>query len=202
MEPITVPRANNAKPRPPRTVRVFPQINYYYSPVLSGGDSSRHCIKLSIAEAELDFMRTMKQLEKCFLLHQGLSLLATPLFIGDAAEQRPIPAASNHSVVLLSQPPPCAHDEEPEYSSANFFKPCLTRIERPRFAQVCMILVVSKCTSDQTEPPPALQGEQPQQSSSRSPTGSPPATEQSNFQQTQAEIVAHQAETIIEAGDD
>ena len=52
------------------------------------------------------------------------------------------------------------------------------------------------------EPPPALPAEQPQQSSSKSPTGSPPATEQSNFQQTQAEIVARQAEAIIEAGDD
>jgi hypothetical protein len=52
------------------------------------------------------------------------------------------------------------------------------------------------------EPPPALQAEQLQQSSSKSPRGSPPATEQSHFQQTQAEIVAHQAETIIEAGDD
>jgi hypothetical protein len=44
------------------------------------------------------------------------------------------------------------------------------------------------------EPTPALEAEQA--------TGSTPATEQSNPQQTQAEIVAHQAETIIEAGDD
>lgn len=52
------------------------------------------------------------------------------------------------------------------------------------------------------EPESAPQAEEPQQTYSRSPTGSPPTTEQSNFQQTQAEIVAHQAETTIEAGND
>lgn len=41
----------------------------------------------------------------------------------------------------------------------------------------------------------------PQQPYSRSPTGSPPTATEGNFQQTQAEIVAQQAETIIEAGD-
>jgi hypothetical protein len=57
------------------------------------------------------------------LLHQDLSLRATPRFIGDAAEQWPLPSESEHSVVLLSQLPPRAHDKEPEYSSASFFKP-------------------------------------------------------------------------------
>ncbi|KAF8850351.1 S-adenosyl-L-methionine-dependent methyltransferase [Acephala macrosclerotiorum] len=46
------------------------------------------------------------------------------------------------------------------------------------------------------------QAERPQQPPSRSPTGSPPAGEGTSFQQTQADIVAHQAETTIEAGND
>jgi hypothetical protein len=75
-----------------------------------------------LPKPKLDFVRTMKQLEKCFLLHQNLSLRATPLFIGDAAEQGPLPAASNHSVGLLSQHPhtPTMRSQN---SSANFFKP-------------------------------------------------------------------------------
>jgi hypothetical protein len=52
------------------------------------------------------------------------------------------------------------------------------------------------------EPPPVLQAEKLQRSSSKSSSRSPPAKEQENFQQTQADTVAHQAETIIEAEDD
>ncbi|CZR69809.1 related to methyltransferase [Phialocephala subalpina] len=51
-----------------------------------------------------------------------------------------------------------------------------------------------------TEPEAAPPAEQ--QPYSRSPTGSPPAAEGTTFQQTQADIVAHQAETTIEAGSD
>ena len=76
-----------------------------------------------LPKPKLDFMRTMEELEKYVLLHQDLSLRATPRFIGDAAEQWPLPSESEHSVVLLSQLPPRAHDKEPEYSSASFFKP-------------------------------------------------------------------------------
>ena len=53
--------------------------------------------------------------------------------------------------------------------------------------------------------PPAVQAEQLQKSSPTSPKRSPPpsaTTEQSIFQQAEADIVAHQAETIIEAGND
>lgn len=47
-------------------------------------------------------------------------------------------------------------------------------------------------------PPQAAQP----QSYSKSPSGSPPAVGETNLQQIQASIVAHQAETIIEVGND
>jgi hypothetical protein len=78
LEPITVPRANNAKPRPPRAVQVFPHINYYYSPMLSGGDSSRHCIKLSIAEAEVGFCENNETVGEMFLASPKPQLTRNP----------------------------------------------------------------------------------------------------------------------------
>jgi hypothetical protein len=50
-------------------VRELPQINHYHSPMLSGRDSSRHCIKLSIAEAEVGFYENNERVAEIALLH-------------------------------------------------------------------------------------------------------------------------------------
>jgi hypothetical protein len=56
-----------------------------------------------LPKPKLDFMRTMKELEKYVLLHQDLSLRATPRFIGDAVnnghspQNRNIPSCYYHS---------------------------------------------------------------------------------------------------------
>jgi hypothetical protein len=43
--------------------------NYYNSPMLSGGDSSKIVSNYQLLKRKLDLMRTIKQLEKRFLLH-------------------------------------------------------------------------------------------------------------------------------------
>jgi hypothetical protein len=75
--------------------------------MLSGGDSSRNCIKLSIAEAEVGFDENNETVGEMFLAPPRPRLRATHCSSAMLAEQRPPLAASNHSVgysVLLQQP--------------------------------------------------------------------------------------------------
>jgi len=65
-----------------------------------------------LLKRKLDLMRTMKQFGEMFFCFAEPQL--TVSFIGDAAGQGPLAAASNYSVTVPSQPPPCAYDWEPE----------------------------------------------------------------------------------------